>query len=468
MITRHVFRWHARLGCRRSQRRGRRIRGRVWSRRARRVSIRRPHRPLNTSLVGVWTFDPNISDPSAVVVFTADGVYYEIEEGQGFERGLYTFDGSNVSFTTLLDTNGSAGFSDDERFDLSSRRPHRGRAAGRRRRRLCVALPRCGRHHRRRLGRRQPHSARQLIRGGLPRQRNGSRYFTANDYPEFGLTESRQAPTRGIPSPTSWTSRRSGVRPMSGNFVTPAPDGLSLHVLGDDGEEFDVTRVIDPATIPVITNAPLSASGTVGQAFSYDVDATNTSTFSATGLPDGLSINSSTGVDQRHASGRRTVRRHGHGHQRDRRFGHRNADADDRDTDPVGQNVVVEPEVPEGQGPVTLTFGEITSAGETTVTVVDLDQSEVPAPGNVAVAGVVYEVTTTATYQGLITLCFSYAGIDFGEATPRLFHYENNAWVDITTSVDPAHDRRSAAPPRHCRPLPSSCRTSSAPGSTRR
>ena len=68
----------------------------------------------------------------------------------------------------------------------------------------------------------------------------------------------------------------------------------------------------------------------------------------------------------------------------------------------------------------------------------DLDESEIPPPGNVAVAGVVYEVTTTATYEGLITLCFSYAGIDFGEATPRLFHYENNAWVDITTSVDPS------------------------------
>src|SRR5262249_36637678 len=101
---------------------------------------------------------------------------------------------------------------------------------------------------------------------------------------------------------------------------------------------------------------------------------------------------------------------------------------------PVGQNVIVQPQVPEGQGPVTLTFGEITSGGETTVTIVD--PSEVPAPGNVGIAGVIYEVTTTASYQGLITLCFSYEGIDFGTAAPRLFHFENNAWVDITTSVD--------------------------------
>ena len=67
-----------------------------------------------------------------------------------------------------------------------------------------------------------------------------------------------------------------------------------------------------------------------------------------------------------------------------------------------------------------------------------LDPTEVPAPGNVSVAGVIYEVTTTATFEGLITLCFSYAGIDFGTATPRLFHYENNVWVDVTTSVDPS------------------------------
>ncbi len=103
--------------------------------------------------------------------------------------------------------------------------------------------------------------------------------------------------------------------------------------------------------------------------------------------------------------------------------------------------MVVEPVVPEGQGPVTLSFGEVTGAGETTVETVTLEEllaDGVPPPGNVDVGGVIYEVETTATYEGLITLCFSYAGIEFGAATPRLFHYENNVWVDITTNVDPA------------------------------
>ena len=64
--------------------------------------------PTSTTVVGVWTFvdpgDPAPTDPDAVVVFTADGVYYHIEgePGEplaGFERGLYTFNGSQAALT---------------------------------------------------------------------------------------------------------------------------------------------------------------------------------------------------------------------------------------------------------------------------------------------------------------------------------------------------------------------------------
>ncbi len=62
-----------------------------------------------------------------------------------------------------------------------------------------------------------------------------------------------------------------------------------------------------------------------------------------------------------------------------------------------------------------------------------IDPSEAPPiPGGFDVAGVIFDVETTAEFSGLITLCFSYAGVDFGAATPRLLHYENNEWVDIT------------------------------------
>ena len=50
------------------------------------------------------------------------------------------------------------------------------------------------------------------------------------------------------------------------------------------------------AAAPVITSAR-TASGTVGSAFSYQITATNTPTsYGATGLPAGLSVNSGTGL----------------------------------------------------------------------------------------------------------------------------------------------------------------------------
>src|SRR5205814_4949173 len=56
-----------------------------------------------------------------------------------------------------------------------------------------------------------------------------------------------------------------------------------------------LTLTINPAK-PVITS-PLSATGQVGVAFSYQITATNNPTsFNATGLPAGLSVNTSTGL----------------------------------------------------------------------------------------------------------------------------------------------------------------------------
>jgi hypothetical protein len=35
-----------------------------------------------------------------------------------------------------------------------------------------------------------------------------------------------------------------------------------------------------------------------------------------------------------------------------------------------------------------------------------------------------------------VSVCFNYAGISFGMGTPRLFHFEGGAWMDITATVD--------------------------------
>src|SRR5205814_9121527 len=56
------------------------------------------------------------------------------------------------------------------------------------------------------------------------------------------------------------------------------------------------TQAITIVDTPVITS-PLTACGTKGVAFSYQITATNNPTsYSATGLPGGLNVNTSTGV----------------------------------------------------------------------------------------------------------------------------------------------------------------------------
>ena len=76
------------------------------------------------------------------------------------------------------------------------------------------------------------------------------------------------------------------VGTASVTVVNPAPGG---------GTSNSVTFTINPPP-PVITSAT-TASGTVGVAFSYQITATNNPTsFNATGLPGGLTVNTSTGL----------------------------------------------------------------------------------------------------------------------------------------------------------------------------
>lgn len=402
-----------------------------------------PTPPVDQSIVGAWAVGGDPSNPGSVHVFLANGSYVAIN-GAGFERGLYTWSGNAAggafTLTTLYDTNGANGPS----FFYNGRSGLAITVTGDS---FTVTDSHCATCSPT-TGTRTSAVPGPIVGGwvgGNPAEPDntfllvlfgsnaGDKYFVAFDQPA-GEDDEHQIGTYTWDPVTHELIVTVGGVVDVGNFVTPSPEGLGLHVVGDDGEEFDLTRIIDPATIPVIADTPLSASGVVGQTFSQVVTATNATTFTATGLPSGLSINTTTGE----ISGTPEV-----GGQFAVTIKATSAiGVSDIETlvltiaipTPVGQDVVVEPEVPEGQGPVTLSFGEITTAGTTTVTVID--QSEVPAPGNVAIGGVVYEVTTTATYQGLITLCFSYAGIDFGAAAPRLFHFENGVWVDITTSVD--------------------------------
>jgi Putative Ig domain len=98
----------------------------------------------------------------------------------------------------------------------------------------------------------------------------------------------------GLPSGlsvNSSTGRISGNPTASGTSMV----GLSATNASGTGTA-TLTLTIAAAATPVITSAT-TASGTVGSSFSYQIAATNSPTsYNATGLPSGLSVNSSTGL----------------------------------------------------------------------------------------------------------------------------------------------------------------------------
>jgi hypothetical protein len=81
-----------------------------------------------------------------------------------------------------------------------------------------------------------------------------------------------------------------------------------------------------------------------------------------------------------------------------------------------------------------VTFSDVSQEGGTGVN--ESSTGNAP-PGDFQIGNpaVYYDIATSATYSGEITICINYAGITFS-GTPRLFHFENGAWVDRTTSVD--------------------------------
>jgi hypothetical protein len=82
---------------------------------------------------------------------------------------------------------------------------------------------------------------------------------------------------------------------------------------------------------------------------------------------------------------------------------------------------------------VSLTFDQVTSAGDTNV----VKSTTGPAPPSGFSVGeppTYYELSTTAGFTGTVLVCVDTAGISF-TASPRLFHYESAAWVDVTDAA---------------------------------
>jgi hypothetical protein len=104
---------------------------------------------------------------------------------------------------------------------------------------------------------------------------------------------------------------------------------------------------------------------------------------------------------------------------------------------PTGANVSVQP-IQE----VALTFTNVTGEGETSVATTNTNPNPVPAGFAVGDPPVYYEITTTATFDGPIEVCFSYREDQFtgNEADLRVLHEENGEFVDRTVSLDTANN----------------------------
>jgi len=100
-----------------------------------------------------------------------------------------------------------------------------------------------------------------------------------------------------------------------------------------------------------------------------------------------------------------------------------------------GMDIVVTPADPNtGATPVTVTFEEVLTAGETTLTTGPTGPP--PPPNFELVTGsgdpIFYDIATTATYAGNIEICIDYAPFGLNEAQKSILtlnHFESGMWV---------------------------------------
>ena len=105
---------------------------------------------------------------------------------------------------------------------------------------------------------------------------------------------------------------------------------------------------------------------------------------------------------------------------------------------PEGAPVTVPLGVPLGQ--VTVTFADVTAAGNTTLTTSSAGPSPpTPSGFKLGTPPTYYDLTTTASFSGDVTVCINYNTITFNNvASLKLFHFVDPNWVDATVSLDTA------------------------------
>ena len=338
--------------------------------------------PTDTSIVGAWFYpDPN-HDPS-VTVYLADGTYFLIEPSvaspaasAGFEKGRYFWNPQTQAFAvhTLVDTNGESGLSGVNGLDG--------------------------------------------ITGAISGDQG-----TLTLPPVSGCGASHE--------PCVNTSTRIAIGPgsLAGAWYAGNPtlaDSSNVLVLLNDGSYYyaEDGPVGDPNGIDGIEKGTWTWNAVTGNFSTVTTVDTNgewgfgsQSALTVQLAPDQLRLSFSDGSET-FTFARVVV-----------------ASA----VTLTGTNVVVQPTSGAGTTPVTISFAEVTGSGETRLQVIDPAATGSPAPPAGFSLGdppLYYELQTTATFTGAVSVCFNYAGISFGTGTPRLFHFEGGAWVDITTTVD--------------------------------
>ena len=98
---------------------------------------------------------------------------------------------------------------------------------------------------------------------------------------------------------------------------------------------------------------------------------------------------------------------------------------------PVGQNATV------SVGQADFTFDEVTTGGTTTVTAID-PATAGDVPGGFALANIAFEITTTASFTGEVTSCFTVSNVNVESEflALRVLHNEGGTLVDRTSAHD--------------------------------
>jgi hypothetical protein len=102
-----------------------------------------------------------------------------------------------------------------------------------------------------------------------------------------------------------------------------------------------------------------------------------------------------------------------------------------------GTNVTVSPLITGGTATgVSLTFAQVTSAGTTSAALSNTGPA-VPSNFQLASPPTYYDLSTTATHAGSITVCLTYDPTAYSDpSVVRLLHWNGSSWDDVTSSLD--------------------------------